>query len=41
MREIRERITAMVAVRGRGKTDARPERGQKERMTIAAERWFI
>ena len=37
MREIRERIAKMVAVRRRGEADARSVRGQKERMTIAAE----
>ena len=37
MREISERIATMVAVRRRGEADARSVRGQKERMTIAAE----
>ena len=37
MREISERIATMIAVRRRGKADARSVRGQKERMAIAAE----
>ena len=37
MREIRERIATMIAVRRRGEVDARSVRGQKERVTIAAE----
>ena len=37
MREIRERIATMIAVRRRGEANARSVRGQKERMTIAAE----
>ena len=37
MREISERIATMVTVRRRGEADARSVRGQKERITIAAE----
>ena len=37
IREIRENIAIMVAVRRRGDADTRSVRGQKERMTIAAE----
>ena len=37
MREIRERIATMMTVRQRGEADARSVRGQKERMTMAAE----
>ena len=37
MREISERIATKVAVRRRGEADARSVKGQKKRMTIAAE----
>ena len=37
MREISERIATMIAVRRRGEANARSIKGQKERMTIAAE----
>ena len=37
IRKISKRIAPMVAVRRRGEADARSVRGQKERMTIAAE----